>query len=51
MIPVAGETVMVAGDSTIVLCGVVRTARVETRTVRGLSWLSGGVEAGVGYEN
>lgn len=49
--PVAGETVIVAGDSARVLWGVVKTALVETRTVRGLSWLSGGVEAGVGYEN
>lgn len=36
ILPVAGDRVMVAGLRMMVSSGRVRTARVETRTVRGL---------------
>lgn len=48
IVPVTGETVIVAGERMRVFCGVVMAARVDTRTVRGWLLKSGGVEEGVG---
>jgi hypothetical protein len=48
MVPVCGETVKVAGDTTRLFSLSKMTARVDTKTISGMLESWGGVDAGVG---